>query len=100
VPDELRALGAQLQTTADQLGALDPTLAGIATTVHDLGGSLAELSPSVEELATTARLVALRVDDARSRIGLDLWLARVLIVLVGAVLAIGLVLGGRRATSA
>jgi methyl-accepting chemotaxis protein len=100
VPEELRALGTQLRTTAAELGALDPTLADVAATVEDLGASLAALSPNVDELASTALLLAQRVDDARDRVGVDLWLARLLIVLVGTVLAIGLVLSSRRPASA
>jgi len=97
VPDELRALGAQLQTTATELGALDPTLADVATTVRDLGASLRELAPSVDELEVTAERLVTRVDDARDRVALDLWLARAVVVLTGVVLAIGLVLAARRA---
>jgi ABC-type transporter Mla subunit MlaD len=96
VPDDLRTLGTQLQATADELGALDPTLAEVATTVGDLGDELAELSPSVDALAKTAELLVTRVEDARSRVTVDLWLARVVVVLVGAVLAIGLVISSRR----
>jgi hypothetical protein len=36
-----------------------------------------------------------RVDDAQGRVSVDLWLAR--IAIIGAVLAIGLLLAGRRA---
>jgi ABC-type transporter Mla subunit MlaD len=96
VPDELRALGAQLQRTADELAALDPTLEDVAETVSDLGDALAELSPSVGGLAAAAERLVSRVDDARSRVALDLWLARLVVVLVGAVLAIGLLLAARR----
>jgi len=99
VPEDLRTLGTQLQATADELGALDPTLAEVATTVGDLGDELAELSPNVEALAKTAQLLVLRVDDARSRVSVDLWLARTVVVLVGAVLAVGLVLSARRPTA-
>jgi ABC-type transporter Mla subunit MlaD len=99
VPDELRALGVQLQQTADELGALDPTLVDVAATVSELGDALAELAPSVDELAVAAARLVTRVDDARSRVALDLWLARLVIVLVGAVLAIGLLLAARRPTA-
>ena len=96
VPAELRALGEQLQTTAAQLGDLDPTLADVASSVTELGRSLDALSPSIDELATTATRLVERVDDARDRVGLDLWLARLVIVLVGAAMAAGLLLAARR----
>jgi hypothetical protein len=92
VPDELRALGVQLEQTAAELAAADPTLATLETTVASLGDDLAAMAPTIDDLAATADLLAARVDDARSRVGLDLWLARLVIVLVGAVLAIALVL--------
>jgi hypothetical protein len=96
VPDELRQLGAQLQTTADQLAAVDPTLAQISSTVSDLGDDLVALSPSVDELGVTADLLLERVDKARDRVAVDLWLGRIVVVLVGAILATGLVLAYRR----
>jgi methyl-accepting chemotaxis protein len=92
VPDELRSLGVQLHETADQLGDLDPTLVEVAATVAALGDGREELAPSVSELAVTAQRVAERVDDARDRVDVDIWLARLVVVLIGAVLAIGLLL--------
>ena len=92
VPDELRSLGTQLHETADQLGDLDPTLVDVAATVAALGDGLADLAPSVAELAVTAQVVAERVDDARDRVDVDIWLARLVVVLIGAVLATGLLL--------
>jgi methyl-accepting chemotaxis protein len=100
VPGELQALGTQLQTTATELDALDPTLADVASTVRELGDALGELAPSVDELATTAQRLEARVGDARDRVGVDLWIARLVVVLVGAVLAIGLLLAYRPPTPA
>ena len=96
VPGELRDLGTQLQQTATELRAADPTLAAVATSVADLGAGLQDLEPSVAELGTAAARLVERVDVARDRVDLDLWLARAVVVLVGAVLAIGLWVGWRR----
>jgi len=96
VPADLRDLGTQLQDTAAELGELDPTLDEVGRTVSSLGDSLAELSPRVEELADTAARLVTRVDDARSRVNVDLWLARLVVLLVGAALAVLLVLTARR----
>jgi ABC-type transporter Mla subunit MlaD len=92
VPDDLRTLGAQLQETAVELEAADPTLAELGTTVAALGDDLVALSPTIDELSATAETLAGRVDDAKDRIQLDLWLARLTVVLIGAVFAIGLLL--------
>ncbi len=96
VPEQLQQLGGQLRTTADQLSEVDPTLARITTTVRDLGDGLVALSPSVDQLGATADRLLERVDDARARVAVDLWLGRLLVILLGAILATGLVLAYRR----
>jgi hypothetical protein len=96
VPAELRDLGTQLQATATELRDADPTLAAVATSVSDLGADLQQLAPSVAELGTASTRLVERVDAARDRVDLDLWLARAVVVLIGAVLAIGLWVGWRR----
>jgi hypothetical protein len=100
VPAELRDLGTQLQQTAVELRDADPTLAAVAVSVRDLGADLQELAPSVDQLGTAASRLVARVDVARDRVRLDLWLARIVVVLVGAVLAIGLWIGWRRGAPA
>jgi ABC-type transporter Mla subunit MlaD len=92
VPDDLRTLGAQLQETAAELEAVDPTLAELGTTVAALGDDLVALSPTIAELSATAESLAERVDDASDRVALDLWLARLVVLLLGAVFAVALVL--------
>ncbi len=57
-----------------------------------LGDDLVALSPTIAELSATAATLAARVEDAKDRVQLDLWLARLVIVLVGAIFAVGLVL--------
>ncbi len=96
VPAELRDLGTQLQQTATELRDADPTLAAVAASVADLGNDLEQLAPSIAELGTAADRLVERVDAARDRVDLDLWLARAVVVLLGAVLAIGLWVGWRR----
>ncbi len=97
VPTELQDLGAQLETTATQLAAADPTLVELEETVSRLGDDLDELAPAVDNMAATADRLAQRVEAANDRVDLDLWLARLVIVLVGAAIATGLVLADRRA---
>ena len=92
VPDDLRTVGAQLQQTASDLEDLDPTLAELATTVAALGDDLVAFQPSIDEMSATAAALAERVEDAEDRVHLDIWLARIVVVLVGAVFAVGLVL--------
>ncbi len=96
VPAELRDLGTQLQQTATELRDADPTLAAVAASVTDLGTDLEQLAPSIAELGTAAGRLVEHVDAARDRVDLDLWLARAVVVLLGAVLAIGLWVGWRR----
>lgn len=99
VPAELRRLGVQLQATADDLGAALPTLDELETTVAELGDDLEALAPAVDDLSATADLLAARVDDASSRVRTDLWLARLVVVLIGVVLAVALLLTDRRSRS-
>jgi len=96
VPAELRRLGVQLQATADELGAALPTLDELDITIADLGDALAGLEPAIDDLSTTADLLAARVDDASNRVGTDLWLVRLVVVLIGVVLAVALLLTDRR----
>ena len=93
VPGRAARPRTQLQQTATELRDADPTLAAVATSVADLGADLEKLAPSVAELGTAAARLVERVDAARDRVDLDLWLARAVVVLVGAVLAIGLWVG-------
>ena len=62
-----------------------------------LGDDLDALAPAIDDMAATADRLAQRVEAANDRVGLDLWLARLVIVLVGAAIATGLVLADRRA---
>ena len=97
VPTELQDLGAQLETTATSWPTADPTLVELEETVAGLGDDLDELAPAVDNMAATADRLAQRVEAANDRVDLDLWLARLVIVLVGAAIATGLVLADRRA---
>ena len=92
VPAELRDLGAQLQTTAAQLAAADPTLVELE---DDRGPTSATTSPRCRQPSTNwssppPSLATTRRGRANDRVDLDLWLARLVIVLVGAVMAIAL----------
>jgi chromosome segregation ATPase len=95
VPGELRQLGAQLETTAADLEAADSTMVELEESVGRLADDLEKLAPTVQDLAAGADRLVERVDDAQGRVSVDLWLAR--IAIIGAVLAIGLLLAGRRA---
>lgn len=92
---QLRELGAQLETTAAALEDASATLGEIGSTVSRLAADLDALSPSVADLSANVDRLVARVDDANERVDGDLWLARVLIVLIGVVLAVGLVLAAR-----
>lgn len=93
--ESLRTLGVQLDLTATQLGEADGTVVDLQDRLAALTGHLDQLTPSADELSVTAARLTQRVDDAQGRVGFDLWLARITVVLIAGVLAIVLVLAGR-----
>ena len=99
-PTELQALGVQLQTTAAELARSTRRSPTWPTTVRDLGDVAGRAGAERRRAGARPRTGwSQRVDDARDRVAVDLWLARLVIVLIGAVLAIGLVLADRRAAA-
>jgi uncharacterized protein YoxC len=96
VPEELRELGRQLDTTATELAEADATIVELQRTVSSLAGDLEGLIPTIADLSATADRLVERVDDAESRVSLDLWLARLVVMLIGVVFAVGLLLVYRR----
>ena len=60
--------------------------------VAELGDELEALMPTVENISGTADLLVARVDEAQSRVSVDVWLARLVVILIGAILATGLVM--------
>ncbi len=95
VSDSLRSLGAQLEATAVQLADFETTIAELETQVADLAVDLEELAPSADQLADAAASLAERVEAAQERVDSSMWLARLIVVLLGVVLALILMLASR-----
>ena len=86
--EQLVVLGDQLTTAADDLAAADPPLEALAGRIGALADSIDALVPSLASLDATAQDVRDRADEATTRLGLDRWLMRLLIVALGAVIVI------------
>ena len=95
ISDSLRSLGAQLEATAAQLADFETTIAELETQVADLAADLDELAPSADRLADAAASLADRVEEAQERVDSSMWLARLIVVLLGVVLALILLLASR-----
>ena len=92
VADQLRNLGGQLQTAADQLADTNDAVADLAVRVDAIAVGIAGLTPSLDALGVTATDLSERAAAASDRLDLDLWLLRILVLVVGAaVIAVGVV---------
>lgn len=96
VPDQLRSLGDQLAGTASDLDAATATLATIATDLDRLARSIDDARARLDEVQLLSVDLAERAERALDRSGVDLWLVRLLIVVLG-VATIAATLAARRA---
>lgn len=78
--DELTIASAQLGEAGDSLAALTPRIDALAADIDALG-------PTFEALGVTADDVGTRAADATTRLGLDRWLLRLLVLVGGVVVA-------------
>ena len=91
VADQLRAIGGELTTAATGLDDSRDTLSALADQVGALAADIGGLAPQFDALEATASDLQIRAAAASDRMGLDLWLIRILILSVGAVfVAIGI----------
>jgi hypothetical protein len=88
VADQLRALGLRLETAADQLGTTNSSLDDLAERIGAISGDIDELGPTFDRLGLAAANLRDRAGEAADRLGLDLWLLRILALVGGAVLAV------------
>jgi hypothetical protein len=92
VANQLRTLGVQLQTAADQLGDTSAALADVAVQADAIATDIAELGPTLEALEATATDLRDRAQSASDRVDLDMWLVRILVIVIGVgIAAFGLI---------
>ena len=87
VSEQLRTIGDRPTIVAAELGTSRSTLAELATQIDVIATDSGGLGPTFDALDATAVDVQARANAATDRIGLDLWLGRILIVSVGLVFA-------------
>ncbi len=85
VADQLRVIGSELTTAATNLDESQATLSDLAEQVGTLAADISGLTPQFDALEATASDLQMRAAAASDRMGLDLWLIRILILSVGAV---------------
>lgn len=86
--EQLVDLGDQLVAAADDLDDADAALAALATRIDVIVADIEALTPTFEALGVTADSVRVRAEDASTRLGLDLWLLRLIVLVGGAVVAV------------
>lgn len=90
--DQLVELGEQLIVASTQLGEADAALTALARRIDVLVDGIESLGPTFDALGVTADDIEQRAEDASTRLGLDRWLLRLLVVVGGFVVAmLGLV---------
>ena len=88
VPDQLRSLGDQLIATSQRLEDAEAPLRDVEMQLTALAASIDEAQTTLAEVDLLARDVAIRAGEAYDRSSVDLWLLRLLVVAMGAGLAI------------
>ena len=85
VAEQLRTIGGRLQGAVVDLDEVETSLAGAAEQVDVFASDIGELGPGFDALEATATDLQVRAARASDRVGLDLWLIRVLLLAVGGV---------------
>jgi hypothetical protein len=83
VPDQLRSLGVELESSAVALDAAAETLTGIGAQLDHVERSIDEARQALVEVETLSADVAERSRRALDRSGTDLWLVRLLVLVLG-----------------
>jgi hypothetical protein len=99
VPDQLRSLGGQLVKTSSQLDGTTDTLDELQGRLDELDASISEARRALVEVRTSADDLAVRAQDALDGSGTDLWLLRLMVIVIGAGVSIAC-LAARRALRA
>lgn len=97
VPDQLRSLASQLEASSIELDAAAATIATITLQVGDLTGSIAEARTALVEVERLSIDVAERARAALDRSRTDLWLVRLLVLVVGLAVT-GAAMAGHRSS--
>lgn len=87
VADQLRSLGIQLETASQQLDAADATLERLSVSVAEVARGIDQLEPTLDRLEATANDLVERANDASDKVGLNQWLLRLVVVILGVALA-------------
>ena len=83
VPEQLRALGEQLQTSAVSLEAAAVSLDGFVTQLEQVEAGIDEARQVLVEVEALSAEVSERAQRSLDRSGTDLWLVRLLVVVLG-----------------
>lgn len=95
-PDQLRALAVQLDANATELRLAARSLSPIQTSVENLAVGLSDSQDTLRNVEQLAADIAERADAALDRANRDIWLLRLLVVVLG-IGTIAVCLAGRRA---
>lgn len=87
VADQLRVLGGQLEAGAAQLDDADSSIERLSVSVAEVSAGIDQLAPTFDRLEVAAADLALRAEEATDRVGADLWLLRVIVVVLGLAVA-------------
>jgi len=82
LPGQLRRLGADLSATSGRLDASVPAVETAATQLTEVAQRLAEATTTLEAAQDLAAQLAERAEAARRRADGDLWIARLMVVLL------------------
>ena len=83
VPQQLRDLGDQLVATSEELTTTAESLAPIGDTLDELATSIGDAQATLAEVQALALDVEQRADDALDRSNTDLWLMRLMVLVLG-----------------
>lgn len=86
VAEQLRELGGQLQSGSDQLADADATLERLSVSVAEVARGIDQLEPTFAELEATSADLAERARNASGRVDVDLWLLRLVVIVLGVAL--------------
>jgi methyl-accepting chemotaxis protein len=83
LPDQLRDLGSQLSATSTELQTASTNLADVADQLDQLAASIDAATEQIVSVDALAQDIADRADRALNRSSTDLWLLRLLVVVLG-----------------